>query len=271
MIYPILMGGLGNNIYQLANALRLQEKFGCEMQIPLITAQITDIPKYKHYVYKMVDLEALGGHRLVKKDGLPQSFEEIFPTLDFIKDVTIDEIIQGKELYYEWDIDKVDENSVVMGYFFPYKFIKDQIEKIRSLLSPRIELYLKKYDCNKNILGIHLRLGVDTDNNKPTSIPMEFYERIIEEADYDEIWVISDNTTRARKFLKHKIFPEVKLVEGEPVFIDMMILSKCNTLALAASTISTWGAYFSKAKVYLPKEWIKLHNTDDVPRQWIIR
>ena len=61
----------------------------------------------------------------------------------------------------------------------------------------------------------------------------------------------------------------VKLIEGEPMYVDMLILSKCSVLLIAPSTLSAWSAYLNNNKnVYVPKIWVSHHWTNDIPQEW---
>jgi len=61
----------------------------------------------------------------------------------------------------------------------------------------------------------------------------------------------------------------IKLIEGEPMYVDMLILSKCSVLLIAPSTLSAWSAYLNKNKnVYVPKIWVSHHWTNDIPQEW---
>ena len=51
-IIPILIGGLGNRLYQIANAFRLQEMYNSELEFYKIQTQHSDVPKYRHLILR---------------------------------------------------------------------------------------------------------------------------------------------------------------------------------------------------------------------------
>ena len=85
------------------------------------------------------------------------------------------------------------------------------------------------------------------------------------------IYVVSDNIQKSKNFIdnlniKNK---KIRIIEDEPMFIDMMILSKCKILSIAPSTLSAWSAYFNKDRnIYVPKIWTSHHWTTDIPKEW---
>jgi hypothetical protein len=277
-IYPILVGGFGNRLYQIANALRLQEDFNANLIFHRILGTKEDVYNYRHLVLRESDFDDFGGHKLLIKKGLPDSINEIFPKLNFIKNPTlIKNITENKNVYFENSgVIDAKKDFVVMGYYFGYSFFSSQIDKLYKFFNDSIHDYINKeyYDLNeKNILGIHLRLGVNTDNNPALNVPKEFYNFIIEQEfhNFDEIYVVSDNYEKSKNFIKNfdSKYKKIKIIKNEPMFIDLMILSKCKILAIAPSTLSAWSAYFNKNKnVYVPKIWTNHHWTTDIPKEW---
>jgi hypothetical protein len=163
-----------------------------------------------------------------------------------------------------------------MGYFFGYSFVKNEVSRIKKSFNPSIQLYINnKYPelKTKRVLGIHLRLGVNTDNNPALQIEPNFYSNIIdiEKNNTDIIYVVSDNINRSREFMEkvNSQGKELKFIEDEPMFVDLFILSECKSLIIAPSTLSAWSAYMNDHKnIYVPHIWTKHHWTNDVPKEW---
>jgi len=280
-ITPILIGGLGNRLYQIANAIRLQEKFNCDLKFYRISPKSSDIPKYRHLVVRPSDFDDFGGHELLIKDELPKTIDELFPTFDFeLSPTDIDFILKNKNLYYENDIEFLSptKDSVIMGYFFGYSFVKDSIQKVKDSFNPIVDIYINNNYPDlklKNILGIHLRMGINTDNNPALQVDPKFYSNIIndEKNNIDEIYIVSDNIGRSIEFVKkiNTHGKKIKFIDGEPMFVDLLILSKCKTLIIAPSTLSAWSAYMNDHKnIYVPSIWVNHHWTKDISPEWKI-
>jgi hypothetical protein len=278
-IVPILVGGFGNRLYQIANAFRLQNQLKCNVKYYKINPVDSDVSNFRNLVLRKSDFEDFGGHELIIKEGLPSNISEVFPHLNYVHAPTkINDILINKNLFFEHTIDRINPNidSIVMGYYFGYRFIKNHIEDVRNSLNPNIDRYVnQKYPdlLKKRILGIHLRLGIGSDNNPAIVVPMDFYNKIleIERGNFDEIYIVSDNIEKSKNFI-YNFNTEgvsVTLIESEPMYVDMLILSKCSTLSIAPSTLSAWSAYLNNNKnVYVPKIWVTHHWTNDIPQEW---
>jgi hypothetical protein len=278
-IVPILIGGLGNRLYQIANAFRLQSKHDADLKFYRINPKLSDVPKYRHLILRPSDFDDFGGHELLIKEGLPKSIDEIFPNFNFeVNPTEIDEILLNKNLYYENNINSLDStrDAVVMGYFFSYSFVKKAVNRVKESFNPSIQLYIdSKYPelKTRRVLGIHLRLGINSDNNPALQIDPNFYSSIIEKEknNTDMIFVVSDNIGRSKDFMSmvNTHGKEVKFIEEEPMFVDLLVLSNCNALIIAPSTLSAWSAYMNDHKnIYVPRIWTKHHWTTDVPLEW---
>lgn len=279
-IVPILVGGFGNRLYQIANAFRLQKELNCNVRYYSINSIDEDVINFRNLVLRKSDFWDFGGHELLSKNNLPSTICEIFPNLEYSCEPTkIKDILTNKKLYFEPSINSITNtsDSVIMGYYFSYnRFIKDSIVDVRNSFNPVINDYINNQYPNlliKKILGIHLRLGIGSDNNPAINVPISFYNDIlqIERGSFDEIYIVSDNITKSKNFMCNVNTEDipVRFIENEPMYIDMMILSKCTTLLIAPSTLSAWSAYLNNNKnVYVPKIWTSHHWTNDIPQEW---
>ena len=67
---PILLGGLGNRLYQIANSFKLQKQYGFDLKLHRIDPQDIDALTYRRFVVKKSDFDDFGGHNLIIKDIL---------------------------------------------------------------------------------------------------------------------------------------------------------------------------------------------------------
>jgi hypothetical protein len=280
-IIPILIGGLGNRLYQIANSFRLQELYNSDLEFYKIITQPSDVPKYRHLILREKDFDDFGGHNIIFKEKLPKTISELFPKLNWdLSGTKIDDILKNRNLYFENTIQniKTTQDSVIMGYFFSYNFIENQVNKIKSSINENVKKYIiNKYPdlFSKKILGIHLRLGIDTDNSPAINVNQNFYNQIISKEwdNFDEIYVVSDNIGKAVNYIdslniNNKV---IKFIEDEPMYVDMLILSHCTTLIIAPSTLSAWASYLNDHKnIYVPQIWTNHHWTTIIPKEWKI-
>lgn len=281
-VYPILIGGFGNRLYQIANSLRIGKQHNCDVVFSDVIASQNDVSSFRHLVIRPSDFDDFGGHNLAKNDFLPNTVREIFPNLSWQNSkINLSELISNKKVYFEKDITNIDisKDSVIMGYFFGYSFVEENVNFLKKSFNPKIENYIfEKYNnlYTKKILGIHLRLGIESDNNPAIFVPYKFYQDIINEQinDFEEIYILSDNIVKSKEFIKHLDLKEKRItfIFDEPMYIDMLILSKCSTLLIAPSTLSAWSAYLNDSEnIFVPSIWPKHHWTNDIPKKWKLR
>jgi hypothetical protein len=280
-ISPILIGGFGNRLYQIANIFRLQKHLNCKTKFYSINATDVDAANFRSLVLKPSDFDDFGGHSFTPIKELPSKITEVLPNIKWHqKPVTMNELLFGKFLYYENNVYTINTNhdAVIAGYFFSYSFVKNEIEDVKNIFNPKIFDYIRaKYQdlFTKNILGVHLRLGISTDNTQAVYIPNDFYQKIINDEifNFDEVFIITDNPNKANDFIGNLDFKgkKVTIIDGEPMFVDLFILSFCKIISIAPSTLSAWSAYFSSnSKIYCPTIWTKHHWTNDIPTSWIL-
>lgn len=279
-VTPILIGGFGNRLYQLTNALRLCDKYNAELLIHNIETVPNDVPTYRKFILRESDFSDFGGHPLVNIDGLPATLSEVFPHLNFVrKPIKIQDIVDKKPLYFEKNINEIPEETdvSVMGYFFGYSFMKEHVKNLHWSMNPSISIYVKeKYPelLDKKVLGIHLRLGIGTDNFSAIDIPTSFYLDILERErnNYDEVFIITDNPSKAKVFIDGLNIPTpVRIIIDEPMYVDMMIMSYCYTLVVGCSTLSGWASYINHHNnIYVPQVWVRHHKTNDISPTWKI-
>lgn len=278
-LIPILVGGFGNRLYQIANAIRLSKLYNFDLEFYRIKPTDKDVIRFRHLIHKPSDLDDFGGHTLVTSKNLPNIINDIFPTLNFSNNqVEIDTLISGKNLFFEQNIDQLRpiKDTIVMGYYFSYSYVKNEIEDIRNSFNPVINEYVvSKYPklSTDNVLGIHFRLGINSDNTPAINVPIDFYNGIIakEYNNFDSIFVVSDNIEKSKSIISNLNCGNKKIyfIESEPMYVDLWVLSKCSTLIIAPSTLSAWAAYLNKNNnVYVPKIWPQHHWTQDIPSEW---
>lgn len=278
-LIPVLVGGFGNRLYQIANAIRLSKLYNFDLEFYRINPTDKDVERFRHLILRPSDLDDFGGHTLVAPKNLPNTINDIFPTLNISSNqVEINTLFNGKNLFFEYEISQLRpiRDTIVMGYYFSYSYVKNEIEDVRNLFNPLIDQYVvSKYPKlnTENVLGIHFRLGINSDNSPAVNVSIDFYNRIIakEYNNFDSIFIVSDNIEKSKSIISNLNYGNKKIYfnESEPMYVDLWILSKCSTLIIAPSTLSAWSAYLNKNKnVYVPKIWPQHHWTQDLPTEW---
>lgn len=243
-----LISGIGNNLYQIATLYHF--------------AKINNIKNwsviYPQHDGKIQEIRPNGGHYTKKDDTLPFYIEEIFPNINWKDSADVDDIIIG-------------------SYIFSIDSFWGSIIDIRQILTPseKITNYIQnKYQelYNKPTIGIHLRFLSGADSFLPEKNNFNWiYDILKNESDnFNNIIIVSNNVTLASNF-KNNItsFGSVYLIDDEPNFIDLFLLSKCDIIICSNSTFSFWaGALNNNSKVYITPEYKPAGCRESIPHEW---
>jgi hypothetical protein len=103
---------------------------------------------------------------------------------------------------------------------------------------------------------------------------MEYYRKaLLFFHDIKNVLVFSDDIEWTKTTFVDKNF---KIIEGEPDYMDLYIMSMCTNNIIANSTFSWWAAWLNKNPdklVIAPKNWFSddyEHDIDElIPKSWI--
>jgi len=268
MITCHLMGGLGNQLFQIFTAISYAYK--------------------SNNVFHFLNVEMLG-NRFTFWNTF---FSNLKPYL--IQHLPLLSIIHEHGFAYNHiEISNfVEKNVMIYGYFQSEKYFKEYYPQIYALLDiDRMKnTLLKKINIDlSNTISMHFRLGdyKHQPQNHPI-VPPIYYERALlhiqtihpttqftivyfcEDEDIEYVLVTIDK-------LQHS-FPRFIFTRGDNQFQDweqMLFMSLCQHNIIANSTFSWWGAYFnsnpSKIVCY-PSVWfgpqLQKDTKDLCPAEW---
>ena len=263
-----IMGGLGNQLFQIFTAMAYSIRFKKKLFIS----------KYK-YDFK-------------KRPPYWDNFLNILTPILVDKTISLPQYNE-KGFHYE-EIPHITNTSFKLyGYFQSYKYFEDYSETICDLL--KIKNWQKKVKTNnsidyKNTISLHFRIG----DYKPIQehhpmMPVGYYikalETIIKETRRDNWNVlyfyqqsddedVNNNIGEIKQVYKNINFVPVdhKLLDYE----QMLLMSLCEHNIIANSSFSWWGAYFNTNKdkiVCRPNIWFGPamnipHINDMSPPSW---
>jgi hypothetical protein len=248
----ILMGGLGNYMFQVAVAYAYSKRynkslgFNCQES----SGVHQHVTTYDNNIFKDIDLYcsyALNNRRQFNEDGF--HYQEIpdYPNKDI--------------LFY--------------GYFQSEKYFKDYEDDLREMfMSYDIEVDedIQEVLNNKNTCSIHVRRGdyLNLPDHHPTQ-SMNYYMKAIKKMPKDSVFLIFyDDITWCKEN-----FPDLpekfRFMEGNKDYEDLYLMSHCKNNIICNSTFSWWGAWLndnSKKIVVAPNKWFgkacSNWNIDDV-------
>jgi len=251
MLSVELMGGLGNQLFQIFTLLSLS-----------FDANVDFFIHNKDILYR----------------GIPTTyFNNIFKYIrSYKKEIINGPIYQYNENGFHYTafpkIRDKSNNYSLFGYFQSYKYFQNNLKDILDLLKWREikKPYENKYDY-KNTISLHFRIGdyINIQTHHPI-LPIDYYKnalyRLIVDTDKDD-WNIlyfyekddKDIVDRSINELKNK-YPHLNFTEINHDLDDweqMICMTFCSHNIIANSTFSWWGAYLNENDnhVYYPDVW----------------
>jgi hypothetical protein len=232
-----LMGGLGNQMFQISHALSQGFKYNVDCVFKSVAhtpMQASQPTKYTDNIFRNVNFK---------------------PTLPTTKRIT-----------NNWGFRELSINPNVSTEFFGYYQSSKNFygfgEKIKDIFSPS-ESYLDKIYSkypqlkNKNNISIHIRRG---DYLKISSIlpiiDISYINQCLKSIqDYDNIFVLTDDKVWAEENLHYQNLIIPKDLED---YEELWLISLCKYNIMSNSTFSWWGSYLNKTPdkvVFTPSIW----------------
>lgn len=233
-----LMGGLGNQMFQISKALSegfendIDVKFKKEAFIPMEGNQPS---KYENNIFRNIKFEDYS--------DIPQQIDEVSWAYN-----------DNGVFYYK--------PVKYYGYFQSSKNFKSQTEKIKTCFSPTEEfiekiksLYPKIFD--KESVSIHVRRGdyLTVSEILPVIDKTYIDECLRQIGEYSNIFIFSNDKEWCKENLNYN---NSVVVEGLEDYEELWMISLCNNNIMSNSSFSWWGSYLNEnidKQVYVPSIW----------------
>jgi hypothetical protein len=249
-VSAILMGGLGNYMFQLAATYA----YGMEHN--------------KEVVFNA--LESSGPHK-----HLSAYSDNVFKGID-LHHTRQGNYTQLNEVHFNYnELPKIDNNVLLYGYFQSEKYfsnIKDEIREMFTNYQVKMDNKLNYIFKNDVTCSVHVRRGdyLKHPNHHPTQ-NMSYYIEAMDKMSKNTTFIVfSDDIDWCKEnfasYNRNYIF-----MENNKDYEDLYYMSKCNNNIICNSTFSWWGAWLNNSAnkiVVAPKKWfgsaLSTHNTDDL-------
>lgn len=256
-----VVGGLGNQLFQIANALAVAWDYGYTPLFPRIT-------QAESYLFP----------RPVYWDSVFHKLKTYHPTVANERFLHVTPVQEESSFAYK-KIEPTDAGIKLIGYYNSHKYFDHHREKIWETFRLPAEMEAvvdRRYreiveSENGETISIHIRL----DDTFIAPIPgvIDFWKE-----PYDSYYdlaialfpgdvtfvVISDDSNWSRNYMKEKLRGRRAVyVTGED-YLDLYVMAKCKHNIIVNSTYSWWGAYLNQnpeKKVVAPKYWQCRGNT----------
>jgi hypothetical protein len=233
-----LMGGLGNQMFQIAHAISQSWKYGYDCYFKPIAytpMQANQPTKYINNIFRNIKF------------------------LDFKTPyITVNES--------HWNYANLNfnpkQNIEFNGYFQSSKNFLGFDEKIKKLFEPTVE-FIEKIKLiypeifNKNSISIHVRRGdyLTISEVLPVLDISYFLNCLSKFNDIDNVYVFSDD----KNWIKNN-FSQYKLtiVDGLEDYEEMWAMSLCSNNIISNSSFSWWASFLNKnenKKIFSPNVW----------------
>ena len=255
MISVYLMGGLGNQLFQIFTVIAYFLEYKKPFKLPLLKNDLSS-PYGKEY-------------------KRPLYFESFLKRLKPYTTNTFKKGIVHREKIFEYNkIPKYDVDVLLYGYYQSYKYFdnyKDSILKLIDFKSYK-ENISNTYNYD-NTISLHFRIGDYIHNTEAHPIlSIEYYKKALEhiinktkKMDYTVIYYYEkkdvDKVNKNIEELK-KTFSNINFKESPENLHDweeMISMSCCTHNIIANSTFSWWAAYLNENLdkiVCYPSVWV---------------
>jgi len=260
MVYALLNGRLGNNLFQIATAASIAARNNTDFMVyppESYTPLLKDFTMTKY---------------------LKQFEENILKNVKILTDMPAYSVrYQEKSFPYE-KIDYVD-NMIIDGFFQSEKYFEPGIVRSLFEIDPETKSYIEnKYGhlLNDEITSIHVRRGDyfgSVDNHPVCSI--KYFRKAIERIGKNKRFlVISDDIVWCKKKFKGDNFT---FSDNESAIVDLYLQSFCTNNIMSNSSFSWWGAWMNpnpEKMVIGPYPWFgvakqSLDTKDLMSESWI--
>lgn len=257
MITCDMQGGLGNIMFQVATTYALAKRnngecyFDLSKSISCVTQHFNNLSQYKDNIFSNLPNNKVMNHN--------NHYSE--PT-------------------FQYSPIPYNEDLFIHGYFQTEKYFCDFREDIIKLfeIPKTITSEIKMKYSNlyfSNSVSMHIRRGDYLKFQHIHKIlPKQYYVEALKHFPNKEIIVFSDDMDWVKDNFKEY---NLHFIEGEPDYIDMLLMSSCQHNIIANSSFSWWGAWLNQnptKKVICPKEWFAKNVKHDIkdlyPKEWIM-
>lgn len=239
MVVPILKGGLGNQMFQIANAFAYAKRhgfdWGINYNLSFCPNQGSTANKYRNTLYmNLPTTNITPSFRYVEHTF---SYTEINPTNDILFD----------------------------GYFQSEKYFLDYSDEVKKLFKfsncECVEEFLEQFD--KPVVGIHIRRGDYKKFESHHGIQKsDYYVRASKEFKNHQSVVCTDDWDSVMNEMSFSKAVKSPFINEE---MDMYLLSHCSSVVMCNSSFSWWGAFLGveKDKVIAPRNWFGMTGPKD--------
>lgn len=282
-----ILGGLGNQMFQYAFALSLEDRYPDE-SVCVDRYAFNGYPLHDGYLIDKVFNQKLkfASKRDVIKLNYPFFNYRLWQVGKRILPKRSRTFMEKADMVYDPDAQNLTGSVFYDGYWQSEKYfsmIRDKLLEAFEFptLDGRNKELIEKLGHRK-CASIHVRRGDYLNNALFKGLTdKQYYVRAIDallsQKDVDCFLIFSNDINWCRENLIDIIGErEIEFVDwntGEDSYRDMQLMSLCHYNVIANSSFSWWGAWLNKHDdklVFAPKKWMNVDKKlDIIPEDWI--
>jgi hypothetical protein len=271
-IIPIVMGGLGNQMFIVASAFVVSKTN--HYTLYLFKNTLDNNQHNIHQIdYNLTIFKEFGIH-------ISDNFRNI-KNIDAFKDYNHHSIQINNNAFDEWNPLEVKKGTLMNRYYQYYPTISVFENEIRNLFLTGLYEFINRFQISVDTSAfLHVRRGDYLSLSEIHFIqPLSYYQQCVNELlqrnkHISKIYILSDDSTwvKSQTYFQENIFD---IQENLNELESMALMSQCKGGAICAnSTFSWWGAFLGAYKernpVFIPKKWINIDSVIDLfPPEWI--
>lgn len=250
-----LMGGVGNQLFQVALAYTISRKFNMKLEF---------------------ESNQFGGCRQGSHPS--KYYKSLFEKLNFVDKINPTKVINEKQWAYYNVFNEIKNDKIVKlnGYYQSDKYFKEYASEIKKLFTPEIGIisYLEKYSDvfekypelkqPNDYCFIGIRRGdYITYSNCHNPCGKTYYNKAINIINKDIYYIMTDDINWVKQNYKG---PQYRYLEITDDLTKLLTITLFKNYIISNSTFYWWGSYLSihkNIKIIAPDKWINLGNIND--------
>jgi len=304
--YVHLMGGLGNQLFQLAAGLNHSTRHGCRLVLDESSGNIrrnysgnADVLSFKSDKYSNIRIRApfkvliekVTGRIVMLSLGSKTRSQHYFPRFLLISIQSVMLSLYFRKIIKVWTAREIGfepiqfakHSNYMIGYFQSYKYASElNVKSILSGLtisSQSINLYKALCRFEKPLI-VHVRLGDYQNEPNFGLLSKDYYSNAIlimmKKHNFKTIHVFSDDTEAAKSFIPESYLSISRWMDGqgESSAVTFEKMRYGSGYIIGNSTFSWWSSFLSYSEnppIIAPKPWFVAMDEPNelIPPQWI--
>lgn len=294
----VLKGGLGNQLFQIANSMKFENEpillDWCVARPVLelngkVSVAEYELPSNFHYQKSRRTIDRILKPTYLARQEVNRLFSDDISSIDmnYISRIKLFTYFKKARLIFPWVKKNEMISNIQIGYFQEIPDLSEnQLTKLRRIKLSRysnIVSELCSFAKEQKPVIVHMRIGDYEGNEDLGVLPMDYYEQALNHLsehvpnfEKTPIWLFSDSPEKAIDKFPSKYMHQMILIrKGDMTSaetLEVMRLGK--NFVISNSTFSWWAAFLSDASdklVVFPNPWFRKipYSEKLIPKEWV--